>query len=115
MSATEPDANDVPFNEPVTVTIPAGSKATITVRTAADGVFNVDMLAISKRPNTTYTAEFDGVERFDAAIPPTDIDDSSVTWKPPHKFSKRMKVVIRNFGSTSEIYHCQPRGWESVQ
>lgn len=110
----KPSAQDTPINEPATVRLQGGEKATVefeTVQSTSD--LMVPILAISKQPQSVYTVESDGNRRYGPAdIPPTDIDDLQVCFVPALRFESTLTVEISNLGSTARDYHIQPIGWE---
>jgi hypothetical protein len=110
----EPTAEDTPVNEPATVRLQGGEKATVefeTVQSTSDLVLPI--VAISKHPESVYTVESDGTRRYGPAdIPPTDIDDLQVCFVPALRFESTLTVEISNLGSTARDYNIQPIGYE---
>jgi hypothetical protein len=110
----EPDAR--PFNEPASVTLDPGQKATVRF-TPEQRVteFTLPILAISKARNTLYQARIDDTIRFGPApAPPTDIDDMGVTFLPALSFSQSLEVEITRVSAAAgtQTYFIQPVGWE---
>lgn len=113
-SPLKPSKNDVPFNEPQTVTLGANQQATVSFTPQQrNTTFVLPQVAISKAPTTTYTVRVDQQTVFGpAAIPPTDIDNSTQTFFPPRRFSNKLEILVVNVGSSTRTYHVQPVGWE---
>lgn len=113
----EPSPDDTPFLSPYTVTVPAGSKATVTFEPEESGsVFYLASVAISKEDQTTYELRDDGTTMFGpAAVPPTDIDDSSVTWVPCQRFRTSLTAIIKNVSSAERTYTVLPMGYETTE
>jgi len=110
----QPNAEDVAFNDPYTVEIDHEKEAEIKFTPEQSGsTFYVAAVAISKVRDTVYEIQDDGSEMFGPAnIPPTDIDDLTVTWVPCKQFETSMTVYIRNFTGSPQEYHVQPIGFE---
>lgn len=114
----EPDPDDTPFLSPYTVTIPAGSKATVVFEPEeSSSVFHLAAVAISKEAETTYEIRDDGTPMYGpAAIPPTDIDDSTVTWVPCQRFRNSLEVIIKNVSDAQQrTYSILPMGYETTE
>ena len=113
----EPSANDTPFLSPYTVSIPPGSKATVEfVPEESGSVFHLASVAVAKEARTTYEIKDDGTTMYGpAAIPPTDIDDSGVTWVPCQRFRSSLEVLIKNVGSSERTYTVLPMGYETTE
>ena len=111
----EPSPDDTPFLEPYTASVPAGSKATITFEPEESGsTFYLAGVAISKEDQTTYELRDDGTPMYGpAAIPPTDIDDSGVTWVPCQRFRTSLQAIIKNVGPSERVYTVLPMGYET--
>jgi hypothetical protein len=111
----EPDPEDTPFLSPYTVAVPAGSKATVEFEPEESGsTFYLASVAISKEAQTTYAIRDDGTPMFGpAAVPPTDIDDSTVTWVPCQRFRTSLEVIIKNVSSAERTYSILPMGYET--
>ncbi|MFC6796173.1 hypothetical protein ACFQFH_19915 [Halobaculum halobium] len=112
----EPDPDDVPFNEPYTAELDDGEKVTVTFTPEQSGsVFYLPILAISKVRGTIYEIRDDGSTQYGpAAIPPTDIDDMTVTFAPAKRF-RDSQVIIRNTSGAPQTYHIQPVGFEQIE
>ena len=97
--------------------MPAGSKATVEFEPEeSNSVFYLASVAISKEAQTTYELRDDGTPMFGpAAIPPTDIDDSSVTWVPCQRFRTSLSVIIKNVSSAARTYSILPMGYETTE
>ena len=113
----EPSATDTPFLEPYTVTVPAGSKAVVEFTPEeSQSVFYLASVAISKEAETTYELRDDGTPMYGpAAVPPTDIDDSAVTWVPCQRFRDSLSVIIKNVSSAERTYTVLPMGYETTE
>lgn len=113
----EPDADDIPFNDPFTVTLTSGEKGTVTYKPEQSGAtFWLAALAISKRSGTVYEVRDEsGTIYGPAAIPPTDIDDLTACWIPAQSFAQKLTVIIRNQSGTRKTYSVQPVGYEATQ
>lgn len=109
--------NDQPFNQPVTVTLKDGEEATITfVPEQRGSTFVLPILAMTKEAGTIYKAEDDGSANYGPhEIPPTDIDDTQVTFIPAETFRNKLEVTITNLSGTAHTYHVQPIGYESTR
>lgn len=97
------------------VSVPANSRARITFTPEESGtVFGVPILAIAKRPLTTYEIEADGTTRFEqSAVPPTDVDDLSPCFFPAFEFRTDLTIIIRNTDTVERKYAIQVVGWEA--
>ncbi len=113
----EPSRDDTPFLSPYTVDVPAGSKATVEfVPEESNSVFYLASVAVSKEAETTYELRDDGTTMFGpAAVPPTDIDDSAVTWVPCQRFRSSLEVIIKNVSSATRTYTVLPMGYETTE
>jgi hypothetical protein len=116
MIVPQPAAGDSPVNEPITRDVAAGTRLTARfVPEQRNTTFVLPIVAVSKRPNTTYEVRMDGNTVYGPApVPPTDPDDLGVVWMPARQFSQSLEVVIRNLGSSERPYVIQPVGWEEV-
>lgn len=111
-----PQPDDVPVNQPEKVILDGGQRARIRYRPVqrkTDG-FVMPIVAVSKHPESTYRAKFDGQLRYGpSSIPPTDIDDLAVTFLPAYEFERELEIVVTNTSSsTTRTYHIQPIGFE---
>lgn len=113
----KPSPDDTPFLSPYTVTVPAGSKATVEFTPDESGsVFYLASVAISKEAQTTYELRDDGTPMYGpSAVPPTDIDDSTVTWVPCQRFRTSLKAIIKNVSSAERTYTVLPMGYETTE
>jgi len=113
----EPDKDDTPFLEPYTITVPAESKGTVTfVPEESGSTFYLASVAISKESQTTYELRDDGTTMFGpAAVPPTDIDDSTVTWVPCQQFQNSLEVIVKNVSDAPRTYTVLPMGYETTE
>ncbi|MFC6734868.1 hypothetical protein [Halolamina salina] len=113
----EPDPDDTPFLSPYTVTVPPGKKATVEFTPEeSSSVFHLAAVAISKEAQTTYELRDDDTPMYGpAAIPPTDIDDSSVTWVPCQRFRSSLTVIIKNVSDAQRTYSILPMGYETTE
>lgn len=110
----QPSPEDVPFNEPVKMSVPAGSegRATFTPK-QRNTRFILPIVAVSKETDTTYQVEIDGTTVYGpAAAPPTDVDDLAVTFTPAYEFRSEMIVSVANLGTAERNYIVQPVGYE---
>ena len=112
----EPEPEDVAFNEPVTVDLDPAQRATVTFTPEQSGsTFYLHTLAVSKVEGTIYEVRDDDTEMYGpASVPPTDIDDLTVCWRPAKQFSRSLEVVIVNNSESEQTYHVQPVGHESI-
>jgi hypothetical protein len=110
----QPGEGDVPFNEPVSVELDTGEQAEISFRPVQQVTeLILPILAASKYQQSTYEIRVDGETVYGPAeIPPTDVDDLTVTFLPAHRFSRELTVFITNLSPTIRTYHVQPIGWE---
>jgi hypothetical protein len=113
----KPTEGDIPFNAPVRRTLGPGERLTATFspeqRTTT---FHVPAVGASKHPEMRYVVYTDDTKRFDAAVPPTDIDDMGVTFVPALSFNREMRIRIENLsGSTTRPVAVQPVGWEEAK
>jgi hypothetical protein len=109
-----PSAHAVPINEPATVRLQGGERATVEFSTVqAVSELRIPIVAISKHKETTYTIKSDGRDVYGPAdIPPTDIDDLGVCFVPALPFEDTLTVEVVNLSSSARDYHIQPIGWE---
>lgn len=111
-----PTEQDKPFCEPTSVQLASGEEATLTfvpVQNVAE--FRIGTVAISKRPESEYVVRMDGETVYGPApIPPTDIDDLSVTFTPARGFSQELEITVRNLDDATGTrrYSVQPLGYE---
>lgn len=112
----EPDPSDNPFLDPFTITIPPQSKGTVTfVPEQSKSTFYLATVAISKESQTSYELKDDGTQMYGPAqVPPTDIDDFTVTWVPCQQFRTSLEVVIKNLADQTRTYTVMPMGYESA-
>lgn len=110
-----PTADATPFNEPATVRLEGGEKATAEFSTVqAVTELQVPVVAVSKHPQSVYVVSADGRNRYGPAdIPPTDIDDLQVCFLPALTFGNTLTVEVTNLSASARDYHIQPIGWES--
>lgn len=110
-----PAASDAPFNETVSATLSPGQKLTAEFTPEqTDTTMYLPILAVSKFPNMSYRAEADGEPIYGPSrIPPTDVDDLSVTFIPAKSFERKLVVEASNLDSTADRFVViQPVGWE---
>jgi hypothetical protein len=113
----QPSPDDVPYNDPVTRRLGTETKLTLTFRpVGSTSEFVLPTLAISKHPESSYTAWMDGEKVYGPApIPPTDVDDLTVTFMPARRFSSKLTVEVKNLSdTTARDYSIQPVGWEEI-
>lgn len=115
-SVPEPTQADIPFNAPVKRRLQAGEKLIATFRPEqATTTFHAPIVAISKQPEMQYVVKADGKTRYDAPVPPTDIDDLQVCFTPALSFNNELKVTVSNLSdSVARDVTVQPVGWEEV-
>jgi len=112
----QPADGDLPFNEPVAVTLQPSELAQLTFEPKQNSTtFVLPILAVSKHPGTEYRVKADGeVVYGPAPVPPTDIDDLQVTFIPARKFENSLLVEVVNVGNQEHRYAVQPVGWETT-
>ena len=112
----QPDADAIPFNSPVSVTLDPGEQATVSYQPEQrDAEFRLPVVAVSKHPDSSYEVKLDQTNRYGpASVPPTDIDDLTVTFVPALTFKDSLVVIVTNLAasSTTRDYVVQPIGWE---
>ena len=114
----EPAKDDIPFNDPISRQLQGGQKLVVEFNpTQRVTEFVLPVLAMSKHPESSYEVWLDGQQVYGPApIPPTDIDDLTVTFLPAKRFAEKMRVIVRNLSdSTLRSYSVQPIGWEVTQ
>jgi hypothetical protein len=110
-----PDPGDSPFNETVSATLSPGQKLTAEFEPEQkDTTLHLPILAVSKYANMSYKAEADGEPIYGPSkVPPTDVDDLSVTFVPAKSFTQKLVVEVSNLDSTADRFVVvQPVGWE---
>ena len=98
-----------------TVVLEPGQKATVEFTPEQSGTrVYLPAVAVSKHPTTHYRIKGDSNTLWDAAIPPTDIDDLSAPWIPVRSFSTSLEVEVAYLAESggAREYHIQPVGWE---
>lgn len=112
-----PDPDDAPFNETVSAELAPGQKLTakFTPEQSETRMY-LPILAVSKYPNMSYEASADGEPIYGPSrVPPTDVDDLSVTFVPAKSFTRSLTVEVTNLdGSVTRTVVVQPVGWEVV-
>ncbi|MFD1633172.1 hypothetical protein ACOZ4L_05710 [Haloplanus ruber] len=112
-----PDPDDAPFNETVSAVLSPGQKLTaeFTPEQSETRMF-LPILAVSKYPEMSYQAKADGENIYGPSrIPPTDVDDLSVTFIPAKSFEQSLTVEVSNLSTnTDRFVIVQPVGWEVV-
>ena len=110
----QPNPGAVGFNEPATVDLEPGERATVKFdpkKRVSELVLPI--VAISKFAGCVYEVRADGSERYGPSqIPPTDIDDLGVCFLPALRFNDSLTCEITNLGTSSRTVHVQPIGWE---
>ncbi|WP_058366399.1 hypothetical protein [Haloparvum sedimenti] len=115
-----PAEGDIPWNQPLTVELNGGEKATVEFNAEQrtnDGLV-LPTLAISKYQYSSYAAWLDGETepRYGpASVPPTDVDDASVTFMPAYQFDQTLTVEVMNLSDQYREYHIQPIGFERME
>lgn len=113
-----PSEMDKPVNEPLSELLDCGQRAIFTFepRQQSTPGFVVPTVAASKHPESSYTVWFDDQQVYGpSAIPPTDIDDTVVTFIPAFEFADELKIQVENLSSsTTRDYVVQPIGYERV-
>ena len=97
-----PGDGAVPIHATAQVTLSPGEKAVVEVTPENDGVHHIPIVAASKEPDATYTVEVDNTQRFgpNSPIPPTDVDDLTVTFLRALEMESELKVTIRDVRAT---------------
>lgn len=110
----KPESSDIPFNAPVRRRLDPGERLVATFEPEQNTTeFHCPALGASKHPEMRYVVWSDDSKRYDAAVPPTDIDDMGVTFMPALQFTRELKVVVENLsGSSTRPVAVQPVGWE---
>jgi len=115
-SIPAPAEDDRPLNQPETVTLDPGEKATVTyeAKQRTGGGFVLPILALSKHPESVYKATVDDSELIypESAVPPTDIDDKAITFAPAYSFSRTLTCEVTNLSDARRRYTVQPIGFE---
>lgn len=114
MSLYDQQSRDDSFNRVASVTLADGQKASVTFSPSdRTSQYFLRMAAISKKTGSTYEVRLDDAVEFEeAAIPPTDVDDSVDTFTPPETFEREIEIVIKNTSGSSKTYRVQVAGWE---
>ena len=117
-SVPKPAENDRPLNQPETVKLDPGERATVTytAQQRTGGGFVLPILAISKHPDSVYKATVDDSEVIypESAVPPTDIDDKAITFAPAYSFSRSLTCEVTNLSDAKRRYTVQPIGFEKL-
>lgn len=112
----QPSENAIPVNEPETVRLEPGQRATFTFTPSQRKTpgFVLPTLLGSKHPETVYKVWLDGSLKFGpAAVPPADVDRGGVTFAPAYEFSEELRVQVTNTSEAStRNVTVQPIGWE---
>lgn len=111
----EPAPDDIPYNDPISRQLDGGQKLVVEFDpTQRVTEFVLPVLAMSKHPKSSYEVWLDDEQVYGPApIPPTDIDDLTVTFLPAKRFQNSMRVIVRNLSTnTPRSYSVQPVGWE---
>lgn len=112
-----PDPGDAPFNETVSATLSPGQKLTAEFEPEqTETRMHMPILAVSKYRNMSYEATADGERIYGPSrIPPTDIDDLSVTFVPAKSFRSSLTVEVSNLDPNADRFVVvQPLGWEET-
>lgn len=111
-----PDEESSTITEIESVSLSPGQRATVSFTpTRSSTKFMLGAVAISKRPNSSYTIKLDGTTHFGAEeVPPTDIDDVAAVWIPALPMQDELEVIVEDLRSTGDArtYHVQPIGYE---
>ena len=112
-----PPSDASSFAKPQSVELDPGQKATMEWSPERSGsTFYLSVVGISKISDSTYSIQADGRPIFgEAAIPPTDIDNTVPIWDPPKTFEDTLTVEVKNLGDGTQTYHAQPVGFETSQ
>ncbi|WP_418283910.1 hypothetical protein [Halorubrum sp. DTA46] len=117
-SIPAPDENDRPLNQPETVTLDPGERATVSYEAhqRTGGGFVLPILGMTKHPDSIYKATVDGSETIynESAVPPTDVDDKTVTFAPAYSFDSSLTCEITNLSDARRRYTVQPIGFEKT-
>lgn len=113
-----PDPADRPYNVTETETLDQGQRLTATFEpSGATTRARLPIVAMSKYPGATYTIRIDGETRYGPAqVPPTDIDDSTVTFLPAFRWNDSVEAIVRNVsGGNGRETTVQIIGWEEIE
>jgi len=112
-----PHPSDLPYNETETGTLDEGQKlvAEFTPEGATTQA-RLPIVAMSKYPGATYEVQIDDDTVYGpAAVPPTDVDDTDVTFLPAYAWNEKVRCVVRNVsGGDQQDTTIQIIGWEEV-
>lgn len=112
-----PDAADRPYNVTETALLDQGQKLTASFTPeGATTRARLPIVAMSKYPGATYEVKIDGETRYGPSqVPPTDIDDSTVTFIPAYRWNEAVEAIVRNVsGGDSRETTVQIIGWEEI-
>lgn len=113
-----PNPSDRPYNVTETKVLDQGERMTATFTPeGATTDARMPIVAMSKYPGATYEVQIDDETRYGpASVPPTDIDDMTVTFIPAYRWNKKVKCIIRNVsGGNGRETTAQILGWEEVE
>lgn len=109
-----PSPDEVPVLEGRQQQLSVGQEYRVTFEATQAGVdFRLATVGISKVPGTTYEIRIDGETVYGPApIPPTDVDDLTVTFLPTYVVDATLTVIVSNVSGSTATYSVQPLGWE---
>lgn len=112
-----PEPVDRPYNVTETRTLDQGEKLTATFTPeGATTDARLPIVAMSKYPGATYEIKIDEETWYGpASVPPTDIDDSTVTFIPAYQWNKEVECIVRNVSAgNGRETTVQIIGWEEI-
>lgn len=111
-----PSEDAIPINQPVSVRLDPGERATFTwtPQQRQTAGFMLPALYASKSPEMTYRVWLDDSLVFGpSAVPPADVDRGGVTFLPAYEFTQELRVQVTNTSdATTRNVTVQPVGWE---
>lgn len=110
-----PDPDDLPYNETETAVLDEGQKLVAEFEPeGATTDARLPIVAMSKYPGATYEVRIDNETYYGpSSIPPTDVDDTDVTFLPAFQWNKQVKCIVRNVaGGNARETSVQIIGWE---
>jgi hypothetical protein len=115
LAAPIPSDDATAIDAAETVRLGPAERGTVSFEPERSGTrFHLTTVAVSKREGAAYRILMDDEEEWNAAIPPTDVDDLQATFVPTKTFRTRMTVVVEDLraSGSKRDYHIQPVGWE---
>lgn len=114
----EPDADDIPINEPLSAEIGGQQRAKFKWELTQNvSEVLLPVVAATKYSQSSYKVTLDGgsAEYGPREVPPTELDDKAVCFLPARSFSQKLEVEVTNLrdsDTSPRTYHVQPIGWE---